>query len=478
LVLYIELLKLKRMKKIASLIIASVLGGILALGGYVLLVDNYQKEKKVSQIFQPKITQTNYIPTSNFAAETTDFTKVADETIHTVVHVKNTTIRKADPLAEFFYGSNAKGGKITVGTGSGVIISPDGYIITNNHVIQGAKELEITLNNKKSYTAEVIGVYESSDVALIKINASNLPYITFGNSDNVKVGEWVLAVGNPFNLTSTVTAGIVSAKGRDLEGNNNIDSFIQTDAAVNPGNSGGALVNTRGELIGINTAITSRTGSFIGYSFAIPSNIVKKVVEDIMEFGMVQKAILGVSGGELNHKVAENLNIDFTQGFYISEVTENSGAKKAGLRSKDIIIKLNDVKILTYADLTGYLRTKKPNDIINVTFLRDGIEKTTEVTLTKSEMSSVSSLGLDLENLTDNELKRLAITNGVKIIGISNKELLYYGVKKGYIIISINNKKVYSVEDVNNVIDNRSDGEVMRIEMLNTKGERERYIFR
>ncbi len=466
------------MKKVASLIIASVLGGMLALGGYILLTDNYQEDKNVSQIFQPKITQTGYVPVSNFAAETTDFTKAAAETIHEVVHVKNTTIRKADPLAEYFYGSGAKGGKITVGTGSGVIISPDGYIITNNHVIQGAKELEITLNNKKSYIAEVIGVYESSDIALIKINASNLPYITFGNSDNVKVGEWVLAVGNPFNLTSTVTAGIVSAKGRDLEGNKNIDSFIQTDAAVNPGNSGGALVNTRGELIGINTAITSRTGSFIGYSFAIPSNIVKKVVEDIMEFGMVQKAILGVSGGELNHKAAENLNIDYTQGFYISEVTENSGAKKAGLKSKDIIIKLNDVKILTYADLTGYLRTKKPNDVINVTFLRDGVEKTTEVTLTKSEISSVSSLGLDLENLTSNELKKLAINNGVKIIGITNKELLYYGVKKGHIITSINNKKVYSVEDVNIAIDNRSSGEVMRIEMLNTKGERERYIFR
>ncbi len=466
------------MKKITSLIIASVLGGVLALGGYVLLIGNYQKEEKVSQIFQPKITQANYIPTSNFAAETVDFTKAAAETIHEVVHVKNTTIRKADPLAEFFYGSNAKGGKIIVGTGSGVIISPDGYIITNNHVIQGAKELEITLNNKKSYIAEVIGVYESSDIALIKIDASNLPYITFGNSDNVKVGEWVLAVGNPFNLTSTVTAGIVSAKGRDLEGNNNIDSFIQTDAAVNPGNSGGALVNVRGELIGINTAITSRTGSFIGYSFAIPSNIVKKVVEDIMEFGMVQKAILGVSGGELNHKAAENLNIDYTQGFYISEVTENSGAKRAGLRSKDIIIKLNDVKVLTYADLTGYLRTKKPNDIINVTFLRDGVEKTTEVTLTKSEISSVSSLGLDLENLTNNELKKLTITNGVKITDITNKELLYYGVKKGYIITSINNKKMYSVEDVNTTINNRSSGEVMRIEMLNTKGERERYIFK
>ena len=241
------------MKKIGNLILASVFGGILALSGYVLLERNQKYSEVIEQSSQPEVVQTNYIPTSNYAAEVTDFTKAAEETVNAVVHVKNVAVSSSNPLLEWFYGAGAGGGKkATVGAGSGVIISPDGYIITNNHVIKGASELEITLNNRKSYTAEVVGLHESSDIALLKIDESDLPYITFANSDNVKVGEWVLAVGNPFNLTSTVTAGIVSAKARNINISREtrmIESFIQTDAAVNPGNSGGALVNVRGELI-------------------------------------------------------------------------------------------------------------------------------------------------------------------------------------------------------------------------------------
>ena len=260
------------MKKIASLVLASVLGGALALGGYFLLVGDQIQNEGVYENFQPDVIPTNFVPAKNYMAETTDFTKAAEETVNAVVHVKNVSMSSANPLYEFFYGEGAGAGKkATVGTGSGVVVSPDGYIITNNHVIKGASEIEITLNNRKSYKAEIVGIHESSDIALLKIDASDLAYITFANSDNVKVGEWVLAVGNPFNLTSTVTAGIVSAKARNINISRErrmIESFIQTDAAVNPGNSGGALVNVRGELVGINTAITSQTGSYVGYSFA------------------------------------------------------------------------------------------------------------------------------------------------------------------------------------------------------------------
>jgi len=238
------------------------------------------------------------------------------------------------------------------------------------------------------------------------------------------------------------------------------------------------LVNTRGELIGINTAISSMTGSFVGYSFAVPSNIAKKVVEDLMEFGNVQKAILGVVGGELDSKIAENLDLKNTQGFYISEVAENSGASKSGLKAKDIIIQLDGVKISTYADLTGFLRTKRPNDKIQVTYIRNGVKNNTQVTLTKNEVSKVSQLGLELKNIDKPDLKKLKVENGVKVTSISNKELMSYGVKTGYIIVAINGQKVFSVDDVNEMISAKASNQVMRIEMLNLKGEMERYIFR
>jgi Do/DeqQ family serine protease len=466
------------MKKILSIVLFSALGGALTLGAYKLFVEtpNVIVQERASQ---PTMLNTNYIATAA-AMENTDFTIAAEKTLSAVVHVKNTSVKTVrDPFQEFFYGQgNGTRQFSQIGTGSGVIISSDGYIITNNHVIKGASEIEVTLDNKKTLKAELIGTDPTNDVALLKVNSNDLPYIPFGNSDNVKVGEWVLAVGNPYNLTSTVTAGIVSAKGRDLDGNNGVDSFIQTDAAVNPGNSGGALVNTRGELIGINTAISSMTGSFVGYSFAVPSNIAKKVIEDLMEFGNVQTAILGVRGGELNSEVAKELDVDNTEGFYVSEVTDGSGAEKAGLKTNDIIIQLDNVKISTYADLTGFLRTKRPNDKVLVTYLRNGNQFTANVILSKNEVSTVATLGLGLKNIEPNELKKLNISNGVKITEISNKELAYYGVKKGFIITSINNEKVYSVDDINAKISNKSQGEVLRIEMLNLEGELERYIFR
>ena len=468
------------MKKYLSIILFSAIGGALTLGSYKLFIEESPMVVEQQVLEQPATVQASYLNTVN-SFENTDFTVTAEKTLNTVVHVKNTSYKTTrDPYREFFYGQGSGTKQYSqVGTGSGVIISSDGYIVTNNHVIKGASEIEVTLNNKKVLKAELIGSDATNDIALLKVKTDELPYISFGNSDAVKVGEWVLAVGNPYNLTSTVTAGIISAKGRDLHGNGNVtDSFIQTDAAVNPGNSGGALVNTRGELIGINTAISSQTGSFVGYSFAVPSNIAKKVVEDLMEFGNVQKAILGVRGGELNSKVAENLDIDNTEGFYISEITEDSGAEKAGLKTDDIIIQMDGVKISTYADLTGFIRTKRPGDVVNVAYLRDGAKFTTNVTLSKNEMSKVSSLGLELKNLNSNELKKLKIDNGVQVVDLTNQELLYYGVKKGFVITAINNKKVTTVDEVVEMISNKSNKDVLRIEMLNLDGELERYIFR
>ncbi|SNR30365.1 trypsin-like peptidase domain-containing protein [Lutibacter flavus] len=468
------------MKKIISIVLFAALGGALTLGAYKLFIEKPQIVIEKTIETKPDSMQTDYRELNTSAVENTDFTVAAEKTLNAVVHVKNTMYKTVrDPFAEFFYGEGSGTKKYSqIGTGSGVVISADGYIITNNHVIKNATDIEVTLNNKKVYKAELIGTDPINDIALLKVNAKDLHYIVFGDSQNLKVGEWVLAVGNPYNLTSTVTAGIISAKGRDLDGNSGVDSFLQTDAAVNPGNSGGALVNTRGQLVGINTAISSMTGSFVGYSFAVPSNIAKKVVEDLMEYGNVQKAVLGVRGGELNSKVAENLNIENTEGFYISEVIEGSGSQKAGLRKDDIIIKLDELKIATYADLTGFIRTKRPNDKIKVTFLRNGKEKVALVTLIKNEISIISSIGLELKNLNAKELKKLKISNGVEITAISNAELQAYNVKKGYVITAINDIKIYSVDDINDIISNKKSDEVLRIEMLNLNGELERYIFR
>ena len=468
------------MKRIVSIVLFSALGGALTLGAYKLFLEKPQIVMSQSSNGTPNAIQTNYTNTLNAGMENTDFTVAAEKTLNSVVHVKNTMNKVVqDPFAEFFYGQgNGSRQYSQVGTGSGVIISSDGYIITNNHVVNNATEIGVTLNNKKEYVAKLIGTDATNDIALVKIDATDLPFVTFGDSDFIKIGEWVLAVGNPYNLTSTVTAGIVSAKGRDLDGNGSVDSFIQTDAAVNPGNSGGALVNTKGELIGINTAISSQTGAFVGYSFAVPSNIAKKVVQDLMEFGNVQKAMLGVIGGELDSKVAQNLDIKNTEGFYVSDVSENSGAQKAGLKEKDIIIQMDGVKISTYADLTGFLRTKRPNDKVNVKYIRNGEERSVQVTLSKNEISKVSTLGLELKNIDKRELNKMKLENGVKVSAITNKELLNYGVKKGFVIISINGEKVYDVDDVQDKIEAKSANEVMRIEMMNLNGELERYIFR
>ena len=356
-----------------------------------------------------------------------------------------------------------------------------GYIITNNHVIEGATSISISTNDNKVFSAELIGTDPKTDIALLKIDADeDLPYAAFADSDNAKIGEWVLAVGNPFNLTSTVTAGIISAKSRDLSGGNT-QSFIQTDAAVNRGNSGGALVNTNGELIGINTAITSQTGSYVGYSFAVPSNSAKKVVQDIMEFGSVQNGILGVRGEALNSGAAEQLGIEETEGFFVGEVEEESGAKRAGIKSGDIIKKLDNVEISKFADMRGFLNSKRPNDVVNVTILRDGDEKVIPVTLIKNQSFVVPQIGT-LRKATDSDLKSYGAKHGVKLSTIT--PINYYqkywrkvGIDEGVIVTALDGKDIYSIEDVERIMNNRSPNDPILIELINKNGETERYSF-
>lgn len=468
------------MKKILTLVCVSALGGLLTLGGYKLFVEKENKEQLAAeQVSDLPI----YVPTNTTLNNSTDiapnFVEAAEKSIDAVVHVKNTAIVSAPmTMQDLFFGRNSQ--RAQVGTGSGVIISPSGYIVTNNHVIQNANEISITLNNNKTYMAELIGTDEITDIALIKIEADeDLPFMAFGDSDNAKIGEWVLAVGNPFNLNSTVTAGIISAKSRDLSGRN-LQSFIQTDAAVNPGNSGGALVNTNGDLIGINTAISSRDGSYIGYSFAVPSNIARKIVNDIIEYGNVQNGILGVVGGALNSAFAEEKGLDIAAGFYVSEVTENTGAEKAGIKSGDIIKKIDNVEINKFSDLSGYLKTKSPKDVVNVTLIRDGDEKVVPVTLLKNSIAEIPIIGR-VKNVENEDLKKFNISYGVEIKKLNEKYAPYlkeYGFEEGNILTKINGKNLYSVEDAQNSMAKHNFNEPLRIEFINNNGQKESIMIR
>ena len=470
------------MKKMLTLVLVSVLGGAITLGTYKTFLekDNVQIATNTTQD-NPVFLPTNYKTTTTAlaAAEGINFTNAADKTVHAVVHVKNEALNTAQPtLQDLFYGRVPQ--KKQLGTGSGVIISPDGYIITNNHVIEDSQQLSVTLNDNRTLTAKIIGSDPKTDIALLKVESDEqLPYTTFGDSDTAKIGEWVLAVGNPFNLTSTVTAGIISAKSRDLSGQST-QSFIQTDAAVNPGNSGGALVNTAGELIGINTAITSQTGSYIGYSFAVPSNIAKKVVQDIMEFGNVQNGILGVIGGSLNSTYAEKLGVGETEGFYVDDVEEDTGAAEAGIKSGDIIKMIDNIKIKKFSDLRGFLDTKRPNDVVNVTLLRDGQTKEVAVTLLKNNTYILPVIGV-IKNAKPEDLKKYKTKNGVKITkvnGTYGQYLQREGIEAGNIITAINNVKVNTIEDVDQILKNRDTYQPLSIELINSKGEKNRYGLR
>lgn len=465
-----------KMKQTFKLLVVAVFAGVFTLLGYKYFIET----KDTTMAFKQE--SPVLIPTSNSNFTNTninlDFTEAAEKTVHAVVHVKNTTHSKASNSDKYFYFGGSEPREM-VGSGSGVIISADGYIVTNNHVIENSSQLEVTLNNNKTYTAELIGTDPNTDIALIKINANEeLAYVPFGDSDNLKIGEWVLAVGNPFNLTSTVTAGIVSAKARDLnEFDGNPQSFIQTDAAVNRGNSGGALVNTQGELIGINTAISSETGSYVGYSFAVPSNNARKIIEDIIEFGNVQKGILGISGGSLNTRIADELGVDESEGVYVNTVEKGSGADISGIEKGDIIKGIDGNKIGKFSDLVGYLGSKHPNDVVNVKILRDGNEKIVPVTLIKLETYKLDYLGLEIKNTNPNELENYGVDYGVKVSRALNKNLKEYGLE-GAIILKLNDEKIKNIEDAKYIMNKRNNSSPIKMTFVNKQGEINSFIFR
>ncbi len=462
------------MKSILNFLFVSLISSFLTV---IVYINYFQIDKKINLTEKPKLIPASYSYNIGVSEmQTTDFTTAAEKTINAVVHVKNTSTQDDEYswLYRNFYGTDSNREKI--GTGSGVIVSPDGYVITNFHVVEDANEIEVTSNRNKSYKATLVGLDPNTDLAILKISDVNpLPYIPFGDSDNSRIGEWVLAVGNPFNLNSTVTAGIISAKSRDL---NNYDqknqSFIQTDAAVNMGNSGGALVNTSGELIGINTAIQSITGGFVGYAFAVPSNIVRKVFEDILEYGDVQKGLLGVTGNALNDELAKRYETNETEGFYINSTEENLGADRAGLITGDIIKQVDNVKINKFSDLTGYLSSKRPGDKVLVMYIRNSKKYTTTVTLRKTNRTLF--LGMELRNKTKvdrNYFDKLDISHGVVVSRIENRRLYNLGIKEGYLILEINDQKIDEVGQIENI----PLKSISSILFLDKNGQKERILF-
>jgi len=453
-------------KQLFAIIGAAIIGGLIAVFAYSALID---KKEKV-QIIEAKQPVSMVSLTAGLDSST-DFTYAAEKTINAVVNVKTqSTVEYRNPIYEFFYGDRYRGEEEPVtGIGSGVIITADGYIVTNNHVIENSDKVSVTLNDKREFTAKIVGTDHSTDLALLKIDAEGLPFMTFGNSDALKVGEWVLAVGNPFNISSTVTAGIVSAKGRSMaiiEDNYRIESFIQTDASVNRGNSGGALVNLRGEMIGINTAIVSPTGGNVGISFAIPSSIVQKVVKDLIEYGTVQRAIMGVQIRDITAEFAKEKGLDQLEGVYVEEVNENSAAKEAGIEAGDIITQINGVSVKSTSELQEMVGRYRPGDKITVDLKRK--DKTKQITVTLRNLQGdtgvvkagtfETTLGAKLVNLDDQEKKKLGIKYGVKVTELQEGKLKAEGVKPGFIITQVNNQPVNSVAELEKIFKNIKGG--------------------
>ena len=401
-----------------------------------------------------------------------DFTYAAEQTVRGVVYVqtrRTVSGQSENPFAEFFGGRNNTRPREVRGAGSGVIISSDGYIITNYHVIENANDIDVRLYDNRTMTAKVIGRDPSTDLALLKVDATNLPYIEYGDSDALRLGEWVLAVGNPFGLTSTVTAGIVSAKGRGnlnvLRGNYRVESFIQTDAALNMGNSGGALVNTRGLLVGIPTAIFSPSGASAGAAFAIPVSIVKKVIEDLKEFGEVQRAMLGVNIDNVNSEVAERLKLDKTTGVLILGIIDRGAAADAGLKEQDVIIAVNNIAVNTTAELQEQVSRHRPGDRVTVRYIRDAREQTATLTLKNiagntgvvtAEMNMDIVFGARLAELSSNERRRLNVENGLRVLEVNDGKFKDIGIQRGYIIVDVNGRKVNTVSEFRRFTDNES----------------------
>ena len=465
----------------------------------VLTVNLYVSQRQLKQTMANVEIQTNSIEENNIPAVKASFVSyngednfvdAAEKTVNTVVHIKTEVVSRGNSYYDFFgslieqlYGGQMQiPNNVSVAYGSGVVISPDGYIVTNNHVVEGASKIEVTFNDKHKRTATIIGNDPSTDLALIKVDAKDLEFLTFADSDEVKVGEWVLAVGNPFNLTSTVTAGIVSAKARNINilgDGSTIESFIQTDAAINPGNSGGALVDMDGNLIGINAAIASRTGSYEGYSFAIPSNIVKKVVEDFLQYGSLQRAYLGISIAEITEELAEAKGIDEMSGVYIISVDERGGAKAAGIKEGDILLSVNNITVNSNSQLIGVISQYRPGDKVTVKIQRKGNILVKEVTLKNlegtEEMHKDSDsfyneiLGIKAQALSSSLKSELGINHGLKIVEVKDGIFKQKGITEDFIILSVNYQKVSSENDLNKALSNDRNGKI-RIEGTNSTG--------
>lgn len=492
--------KFWKMKRTIGYMMASMLGGVLAFAGMRVYDDSrLNKQLEIEKLRNSHQESINQFVSYGMNAEAMDFTVAAEKTVNAVVHVKTTYeinggYYSFDPIRQFFFGDGMQpqAPRIGAGAGSGVLISADGYIVTNNHVIDGASKVEIVLNDNKTYVAEVVGQDPSSDLALLKIEGENFPTVQYGNSDQLKVGEWVIAVGNPFNLESTVTAGIVSAKGRDInilansaDGVNAVESFIQTDAAVNPGNSGGALVNARGELIGINAAIKSNTGSYTGYSFAIPVNIVTKVVEDLLQFGVVQRGYLGVSIRNLDEELMEGSNLTSLSGVYVAEVIERGAARDAGIKPGDIVVKIAENPIKNVTELQEQVSRFRPGDKILVAVLRNGETLDIPVILKnrfgeaevapKKELEMHEKLGAVLETASKEELIKRNATNGVIVKELGPGKLKSAGILNDFMIISVDQEAVKSKEHLYDLLKSKSGG--VLIEGVYPNGKKAFYGF-
>jgi len=459
-------------KKVFSVFLIALIGGFTAYGINWFFGDKqFKRQAEINNIVPVNNIQNSVVTTLP------DFTAAAEKTVNAVVHVKTTYAQnnRQPSISDFFFGDPFGGSPYQrmpqMASGSGVIMTEDGYIVTNNHVVENAENIEIVLNNNRTYNAKLIGRDPATDIALVKIDADeDLPTIPYGNSDALKVGEWVLAVGNPFNLTSTVTAGIVSAKERNInllrqKQQYAIESFIQTDAAVNPGNSGGALVNINGELVGINTAIASQTGSYSGYSFAVPVTIVKKVVSDLMEYGTVQRALLGVNIQDVDSKIAEELDLEKPEGVYVANVNSGSAAEDAGIKMKDVIVKINETKIEKVSELQERISRFSPGDKIDVWVLRNNKLKKFLVELKNSlgttdvvNKNIIDVLGATFSEISDSQKEDLNIESGVVVTDLQAGKLMRAGVKEGFVITHVNREPVESPKEIEDILKNTHGG--------------------
>lgn len=487
--------KVMNFKRNLGTIIVAVVTALLTVVIYSSITDNGNQESGSTVSRRTLQNDTNGIHFANlpadFKAEEFNFTLAAENTVHAVVHVKTKFTREAqysNPFYEFFFGERQQRPQREVeGVGSGVIISSDGYIVTNNHVVEKADEVAVTLNDERTMKAKIIGSDPATDLALLKIDAKDLPSLKFGNSQDIKLGEWVLAVGNPFDIGTTVTAGIVSAKGRNIgilqnRGQNNqlsIESFIQTDAAVNKGNSGGALVNIEGELIGINSAIASPTGSYSGYSFAIPATIAQKVVEDLIKYGEVQRAMLNVQISNVNDQVAKEYDLDTRKGALIRAVGRDGAADKAGIRPGDVIISVDGEDIEDVADLQTTINSYTPGDEVTVTVKRDGKEKQLDVTLRNRQGSTdivtsdqtLDQLGAKFKAVDEQEKQRTGVSHGVQVVNLEEGALSDAGVREGFIITFIEGRKIQDADDIKQIIRDVPSGRKVEFEGLYPGGD-------